>query len=77
MTTAAVLLVTWFYYGQPPTTSQTQFPTIEACIVARDDVLRDAARLKSNADAEVARLRSQGMISNPIVPTVSAVCAAR
>jgi hypothetical protein len=74
---ASVLLVTWFYYGQPPSNSQTQFLSLEACQVARDSVLRDAARLKAEADKEVERLRAQGTIYNPIVPTVSAVCATR
>jgi hypothetical protein len=72
-----ILMVTWFYYGQPPSTSHTEFTSMEACTVARDAVFQDAARLKSDADREVARLRSQGTISNPIIPTVSAVCAAK
>jgi hypothetical protein len=75
MTATAILLVTWFYYGQPPATSQTEFPSMEACMVARNAVLGDAARLKSEAHAEVARLQAQGVFSNPIIPTVSAVCA--
>jgi len=73
---AFILMVTWFYYGQPPATSQTVFTSMEACTAARDAVLQDAARLKSDADREVARLRALGTISNPIIPTVSAVCAA-
>ena len=75
--TPAVLLVTWFYFGQPPTSSQTQFSSMEACQVASASILRDAARLKADADKEVARLRAQGTIYNPVVPTVSVVCAAR
>jgi hypothetical protein len=70
-----ILLVTWFYFGQPPVTSQTQFTSMEACQTAHDSILRDATRLKANADMEVARLRAQGTIYNPVVPIVSAVCA--
>jgi hypothetical protein len=70
-----ILLVTWFYYGQPPVSSQTEFTSMERCTVARDAMLQDAARLKSEADANVERLRAQGIMSNPIVPKVSAVCA--
>jgi hypothetical protein len=69
-----VLLVTWFYYGQPPATSQTQFSSMETCEAARQAVLRDAMRLKS--DAERDQKLAQGL-SNPIIPSVSAVCAPR
>ena len=72
-----ILMITWFYYGHPPATSHAEFTSMEAYTAARDAVFRDAARLKSDADREVARLRSQGTISNPIIPTVSAVCAAQ
>jgi hypothetical protein len=71
--TPAVLLVTWFYYGQPPANSQTQFSSVEACQVARASIMQDAARLKSDADKEVARLRTLGTIYNPNIPTVSVV----
>jgi hypothetical protein len=39
------LLVTWFYAGQSPLHSQTQFTSMEACELARDAILRDVARL--------------------------------
>jgi hypothetical protein len=72
---AVILLVTWFYYGQPPASSQAQFNSMEACTMARESILRDAARLKSDEDRKAAELRKQGTIYNPIIPTVSAVCA--
>jgi hypothetical protein len=75
--TAFILMVTWFYYGQPPVSSQADFDSIEGCTTARNAVLQDAARLKSEAEFEVARKRTQGIIYNPVIPTVSAVCAAR
>ncbi len=71
----AILLVTWFYYGQPPATSQTQFSSMEACNVARVTILRDAARIREETDRQVQLERTRGVISNPIVPTVSAICA--
>jgi hypothetical protein len=74
---AFILLVTWFYYGQPPASSQAQFTSMEACLAARNAVVQDAGRLKQDSDLEVERKRAQGIISNPIVPTVSAVCAAQ
>jgi hypothetical protein len=77
MKAAFLLMVTWFYYGQPPVTSQAEFTSMEACTSARTTVLQDAARLKSEADLEVAKKRSQGIIYNPIIPTVSAVCATK
>lgn len=72
-----LLLVTWFYYGQPPANSQTQFSSMETCEIARQSVLRDAARLKVDAEKDVQQKRAQGIIYNPIIPTVSVICAAR
>jgi hypothetical protein len=50
---------------------------METCETARQSVLRDAARLKADAERDVQQKRTQGIILNPIIPTVSAVCAAR
>ena len=72
---SAILLVTWFYYGQSQASSQVQFPSLDACQAAREAVLQDAARLKANAEAEVEAKRRQGIIYNPIIPTVCVVCA--
>jgi hypothetical protein len=72
-----ILIITWFYFGQPPVSSQAEFTSMEACANARDAVLQDAARLKSDSDLEVAKLLAQGIISHPPIPTVSAVCAAQ
>jgi hypothetical protein len=71
-----ILIITWFYFGQPPVSSQAEFTSMEACANARDAVLQDAARLKSDSDLEVAKSLAQGFTSHhPPVPTVSAVCA--
>lgn len=72
---SVILLVTWFYYGQPPAASQTQFTTMEACNLARINILRDAARFREEADRQVQLERTRGVLLNPIVPTVSAICA--
>jgi hypothetical protein len=73
--TPAILLVTWFYYGQPPSTSQTQFTSMQACQMAREAIVRDAARMRADADRQIEQERAKGLAYNPIVPTVSAVCA--
>jgi hypothetical protein len=70
-----ILFVTWFYPGQPPASSQAQFNSMETCTTARESILRDAARLKSDEERKVQELRKQGTIYNPGYPTVSAVCA--
>ena len=72
-----ILLITWFYYGQPPASSHAEFTSMDACIVARDAVLREAERLKLEADLEVEKLQTQRIIKNPIIPAASAVCAAQ
>jgi hypothetical protein len=73
--TPAILLVTWFYYGQPPSTSQTQFTSMQACQTAREAIIRDAARLRADADRQIEHERAKGIVYNPVVPTVSVVCA--
>jgi hypothetical protein len=72
-----VLLVTWFFYGQPPATSQTLFSTMLACQTARESILKDAARLKANEENEVIARRAQGVVYAPNYPTVSAICATK
>ena len=69
-----VLFVTWFYYGQPPVSSQIQFESMEKCSGAREVLLFDAGRLRFQAEQEVKLKAAQGIIYNPVVPTVSAIC---
>lgn len=70
-----ILLVTWFYYNQPPQSTHTAFKTEQACEVARQQILNDASRLEANRQAEIQQDAQRGVISNPIpAPTVSAVC---
>jgi hypothetical protein len=75
---AFILMITWFYYGQPPVSSQAEFTSMEACMVARNAALADAARLKSDSDLDVAQKRAQGIFLNLIPPpTASAVYTAQ
>jgi hypothetical protein len=62
---AAVLMVTWFYYGQPPVSSQTEFSSMQACLGAKSQVLQEQERLRLNAQKEVEEKRAQGVIYNP------------
>jgi len=75
-----ILLVTWFYFGQPPNSYQVSFATPEACEAARTQILADAARLNDEAVVKSQpRRQSTGMVTmtNYIAPTVSVVCAAK
>lgn len=69
-----LLLVTWFYFNQPPHTTQVSFGTEQACQAARQQMLGEARRL--DADREAVIRRDPGY--NPVpAPTVSAVCLRR
>jgi len=52
----AILLVTWFYYGQAPASYQTPFENMDACLAARAAIMGDAVRLKVEAEVLVAVL---------------------
>lgn len=83
---AALLMVTWFYMGQAPSTTFTHFNSIEACLVARHFILRDATQLQYDAKVEAGTQEihqnsgSGSRISITVnaqspAPRVSAVCA--
>jgi hypothetical protein len=57
-----LLLVTWFVYGQSPTSYQVSFSSMAACETVQSDLVKEAARLK----VDTTRLNT---------PQVSAVCA--
>jgi hypothetical protein len=46
----AFLMVTWIIAGQPPSSYQTPFATMEACQAARIAVIQDADRLNAESD---------------------------
>jgi hypothetical protein len=56
----AILLVTWITSGQPPSSYQTQFTTMEACQAARAAVLQEASRSISEWQ--------RNMAPNPVQP---------
>ena len=58
----AVLLVTWFYFGQSPTSSQIDFSTMETCEVAKEGALADGRRLKADAERDVQEKAKHGIM---------------
>ena len=71
------LTVTWTNFNQPPSTTQTAVPDAKSCDDARQQTLQEGARLRSEADAKIAADSQQGILSNPSVPQVTAVCSSR
>jgi hypothetical protein len=80
----AILMVTWFYMGQPPASSIIHFNSMEACLAARHSIVRDATQLQYDAHVE-AEAQGTSQVSNPrgsvtvitlaSAPRVSAVCS--
>jgi len=79
--TAALLLVTWFYYSQPPSSYQTAFDSTEKCEAARVALMAEAKRLRAETPSGliVRNLPGGGStVTAPVPPpTLSAVCVAR
>lgn len=77
----AILLVTWFIAGQPPSSYQTVFNSRDACEAARAQVFADAARLaqeRYDVMKKIGASQSQAeYMMRDKVTTVSAVCAAQ
>jgi hypothetical protein len=81
---SAILMVTWFYLGQAPSTSIIHFASMAACLGARQAIVRDATQLQYDARVEaeaqnVPQYSAQRVsvtinAQNP-APRVSAVCA--
>ncbi len=71
-----VLLVTWFAYGQQPSSYQTIFNTTEACAAARLAVMMEAQRMLDGLKAHVAAAAQAGKVvpASAEAPTVSTVC---
>lgn len=51
-----LLLVTWIVTGQPPSSYQTPFDTMEACLGARATVVLEADRLNAGSDQNAAQI---------------------
>ena len=70
-----ILLVTWVTPGLPPTTSQTQFGSQQACIAARDEVLRSAQAKQQKMLAAAGNDKALQILATQNFPHVSAVCS--
>ena len=71
-----ILLVTWFAYGQPPSSYQVIFNTAEACASARMAVMFEAERILNDVKERVAAAAKQGtyLPASASAPTVSTAC---
>ncbi len=74
-----LMMVTWFYFGEPPQSSNAEFGSMEACQAARHEVFRSATRLKYEAETEAQTGWQRGITNMPHLPapTVSAICVAQ
>ncbi|MCZ6466247.1 MAG: hypothetical protein O6829_03100 [Alphaproteobacteria bacterium] len=75
-----ILLVTWMVWGQPPSSYQALFDSMDSCHVAGAAILQDLERIKAQRDQETARILRQPGIAgyNPgPAPAVSAVCVSQ
>lgn len=73
-----VLISTWFGGAQvQPQTTQTPFSSLQSCLKARAAIMADAQRIEQEIEARRRADELRGIISNPIIPRVSAICAAR
>jgi hypothetical protein len=72
-----LLLVTWIVTGQPPSSYQTPFDTMESCLAARATVVVEADRLNTEAEQKAARFTqlvgdlSRGWISTGMPPNAA------
>jgi hypothetical protein len=74
--TLYVLMVTWFYFNQPPVNYQTEFNSAELCQSARFDLLHEEIRLRQESEERLKQDQARGIIRGSIpTPTLSAVCA--
>jgi hypothetical protein len=73
---AHVLLVTWFAYGQPPSSYQAAFDSERACGLARFAVLAEAERMATEVKVAVENAAKRGAFlpASASPPKVSAIC---
>jgi hypothetical protein len=45
-----ILLVTWFYMSQPPSSYQVRFDTMDACLLTIDQLTAEEKRMRQNAE---------------------------
>jgi hypothetical protein len=78
----ALLLVTWIVSGQPPSSYQAEFNSIDACEKARATVLAENARLQEQQNQKTAAMEAWTRVHGGVyapgdAPSVSAVCVER
>ncbi len=77
-----LLLVTWLVSGQPPSSYQTQFTSMEACQTARAKLLAENDRLREQETQRTAAMQAWtqthgGLYVPGVPPSVSAICTER
>ena len=72
-----ILLVTWFYAGQPPAITQVAFSTLATCASAQSAVLNEAQAIRERTQQRVMEDFKRGFQTNPSIPTASAICMPR
>jgi hypothetical protein len=72
-----ILLVTWFYAGQPPAITQVTFPSLASCEAAQNAVLSEAQAIRDRTQQRVVEDFKRGFQTNPSIPTASAICMPR
>ncbi len=72
-----LLLVTWFFAGQQPSSYQTPFTSMDSCQQARNAVLAEQQKLTADEANYTAQIKAKGVIQMPRSIYVSAVCTAQ
>jgi hypothetical protein len=72
-----LLLVTWIVSGQPPSSYQATFDSMDSCVVARDKILADGAEIARQSQQPPAGLPANTLYNPGQPPRVTAVCAAQ
>jgi len=71
---SVVMLVTWMVFGQPPSSYQVAFTSMESCRVARAEVLKDAERVRADSQRKPAGLPANSLYNPGPAPQVTVVC---
>jgi hypothetical protein len=67
-----LLLVTWIVNGQPPSSYQATFNSMNACEIALSEVRAEAARIEIQEENYAKQIHAIAPIFGPVV---AAVCA--
>jgi hypothetical protein len=70
-----ILIVTWFYFNQPPVNYQTEFTSAETCEAARFNLLHEEIRLREESQDREKQDQVHGNVRGTVPPpTLSVVC---